>query len=374
MVGPITFLTLAKAVDGAAAPITRIDDVLPAYFELLDHLADAGVEWVRSMSRRWSPTRSTASPSWPRPSTGRLSAVTCRLCCWWPPYFGDPGSALGALARTGVEGIAVDLVEGDAAAVAAVPELANKLVVAGVVDGRNIWRTDLDHALGTLATPGPPVRWPCPPARRCTCRTASNPRPASTTICAGWLAFADEKYTEVSVLAKALRDGRESRVAAFDASRAALATRVTDPRLHNEEVRSRLAAITDADVTRGEASTRLDRQQAKLGLPALPTTTIGSYPQTSAIRIARAALRKGEDDEAAYVEKMRAEIADVIALQEKIGLIVLVHGEPERNDMVQYFAEQLDGFVATANGWVQSYAPAACGRRSCTAMSFGRKP
>ena len=108
-------------------------------------------------------------------------------------------------------------------------------------------------------------------------------------------------------------------------------------------------------MTRGEASARLDRQQEKLGLPALPTTTIGSYPQTSAIRVARAALRKGDIDEAGYVEKMRAEIADVIALQEKIGLDVLVHGEPERNDMVQYFAEQLDGFFATVNGWVQSY-------------------
>ncbi|MFZ2241686.1 MAG: 5-methyltetrahydropteroyltriglutamate--homocysteine S-methyltransferase, partial [Gordonia amarae] len=120
-------------------------------------------------------------------------------------------------------------------------------------------------------------------------------------------------------------------------------------------VRGRLAALTDADVTRGAASDRLDRQQEKLGLPILPTTTIGSYPQTSAIRVARAALRKGEIDEAAYVAKMRAEIADVIALQETAGLDVLVHGEPERNDMVQYFAEQLDGFVATANGWVQSY-------------------
>ena len=108
-------------------------------------------------------------------------------------------------------------------------------------------------------------------------------------------------------------------------------------------------------MTRGEASARLDSQQEKLGLPTLPTTTIGSYPQTSAIRVARAALRKGDIDETGYVEKMRAEIADVIALQEKIGLDVLVHGEPERNDMVQYFAEQLDGFFATVNGWVQSY-------------------
>ncbi|GAB06101.1 5-methyltetrahydropteroyltriglutamate--homocysteine S-methyltransferase [Gordonia amarae] len=357
VVGPITFLTLAKAVDGAAAPITRIDDVLPAYFELLDHLVDAGVEWVQFDEPSLVTDAINGLPELAEAVYGRLSAVTRRPALLVATYFGDPGSALGALARTGVEGIAVDLVEGDVAAVAAVPELANKLVVAGVVDGRNIWRTDLDHALGTLATL---LGSAGSLAVSTSCSTlhvpySLEPETGLDDNLRGWLAFADEKYTEVSVLAKALRDGRESRAAAFDASRAALATRVTDPRLHNEEVRSRLAAITDADVTRGEASTRLDRQQAKLGLPALPTTTIGSYPQTSAIRIARAALRKGEIDEAAYVEKMRAEIADVIALQEKIGLDVLVHGEPERNDMVQYFAEQLDGFVATANGWVQSY-------------------
>ncbi len=240
---------------------------------------------------------------------------------------------------------------------AAVPELANKLVVAGLVDGRNIWRTDLDHALGTLGTL---LGSTGSLAVSTSCSTlhvpySLEPETALDDNLRGWLAFADEKYTEVSALAHALRDGRESQAAAFDASRAALATRATDPRLHNDEVRARLAAVTDADVTRGEASARLDSQQEKLGLPTLPTTTIGSYPQTSAIRVARAALRKGDIDETGYVEKMRAEIADVIALQEKIGLDVLVHGEPERNDMVQYFAEQLDGFFATVNGWVQSY-------------------
>ena len=116
-----------------------------------------------------------------------------------------------------------------------------------------------------------------------------------------------------------------------------------------------MAAVSSEDITRGDATTRLAQQYEQLNLPPLPTTTIGSYPQTSAIRVARAALRNGEIDEAEYRRRMQAEIADVVALQEKIGLDVLVHGEPERNDMVQYFAEQLDGFFATQNGWVQSY-------------------
>ena len=357
IVGPITFLTLAKAVDGAPAPITRIDDILPAYFELLDRLVDAGVDWVQFDEPSLVTDAINGLPELAEAVYGRLSAVTRRPALLVATYFGDPGAALGALARTDVEGIAIDLVEGDVAAVAAVPELANKLVVAGLVDGRNIWRTDLDHALGTLGTL---LGSTGSLAVSTSCSTlhvpySLEPETALDDNLRGWLAFADEKYTEVSALAHALRDGRESQAAAFDASRAALATRATDPRLHNDEVRARLAAVTDADVTRGEASARLDSQQEKLGLPTLPTTTIGSYPQTSAIRVARAALRKGDIDETGYVEKMRAEIADVIALQEKIGLDVLVHGEPERNDMVQYFAEQLDGFFATVNGWVQSY-------------------
>ena len=171
----------------------------------------------------------------------------------------------------------------------------------------------------------------------------------------GWLAFAAEKFTEVSVLATALNGSRDAVADAFTASAAALATRSTDPRVHVAAVRERLAAVTDDQLTRGDSGARFAAQQERLGLPLLPTTTIGSYPQTSAIRNARAALRSGQIDDAEYTRRMKSEIDDVIALQEDLGLDVLVHGEPERNDMVQYFAEQLDGFFATQNGWVQSY-------------------
>ena len=141
----------------------------------------------------------------------------------------------------------------------------------------------------------------------------------------------------------------------FALARAAASTRKDDRRLNDASVRGRLAAVLNSATGRAPAAERRAAQDELLSLPPLPTTTIGSYPQTSKIRIARAALRKGEIDEAEYVNRMRAEIAEVVALQEKLDLDVLVHGEPERNDMVQYFAEQLDGFFATANGWVQSY-------------------
>lgn len=286
-----------------------------------------------------------------------LSGAAKRPAILVATYFGDASPALPALARTDIDGVAVDLVYGPVEAVAGVPELADKLVVAGIVDGRNIWRTDLDAALGTL---GSLLGSTGNIAVSTSCSTLHVPyslAPESELDdnLRGWLAFAAEKYDEVAVLSRALRNGRDSEQAAFEASATALATRDTDPRLRNSLVRDRLAAITDGDVTRGAASERRAAQQERLDLPPLPTTTIGSYPQTSAIRVARAELRRGEIDEATYVATMRAEIADVVALQEKIGLDVLVHGEPERNDMVQYFAEQLDGFFATANGWVQSY-------------------
>ena len=134
-----------------------------------------------------------------------------------------------------------------------------------------------------------------------------------------------------------------------------MASRKSDPRLHNDRVRARIASIVGSGTHRGDAAERRAKQDERLHLPPLPTTTIGSYPQTSAIRKARAAFRAGEIDEAEYVSRMKREIADVIKLQEEFGLDVLVHGEPERNDMVQYFAEQLEGFFATQNGWVQSY-------------------
>ncbi|AGL26618.1 5-methyltetrahydropteroyltriglutamate--homocysteine S-methyltransferase [Mycobacterium tuberculosis CAS/NITR204] len=170
-----------------------------------------------------------------------------------------------------------------------------------------------------------------------------------------WLAFGAEKVREVVVLARALRDGHDAVADEIASSRAAIASRKRDPRLHNGQIRARIEAIVASGAHRGNAAQRRASQDARLHLPPLPTTTIGSYPQTSAIRVARAALRAGEIDEAEYVRRMRQEITEVIALQERLRIDVLVHGEPERNDMVQYFAEQLAGFFATQNGWVQSY-------------------
>ncbi|MGC4934553.1 5-methyltetrahydropteroyltriglutamate--homocysteine S-methyltransferase [Gordonia sp. DT30] len=360
VIGPITFLALSKSVadtDSPSVPLDHLDELLPCYLELLATLADAGVRWVQidepALVTDLAPDLAELAGS----VYSTLAQASSRPAILVATYFGDAGGALRELATTGIEGVAVDLVAGGIESVVGVPELARMHVVAGVVDGRNIWRTDLDKALATLGTLLGSVG---SLAVSTSCSTLHIPysldgETGLDATLRGWLAFADDKFREVVVLAKALHTGREAQKDAFDACAAALATRADDPRLSNPSVRSRLAAITDADATRGDAAIRRDAQAQRLGLPALPTTTIGSYPQTSAIRLARAALRAGDIDQDTYVQRMHEEIRDVVALQEQIGLDVLVHGEPERNDMVQYFAEQLDGFAATANGWVQSY-------------------
>ncbi|WP_067651896.1 5-methyltetrahydropteroyltriglutamate--homocysteine S-methyltransferase [Nocardia harenae] len=353
VVGPITFLKLAKSVDGSDL-LNRLPDLLPLYEQLLGLLAEAGAEWVQLDEPSLVTDLTEAELAAVRSTYQRLAAIEARPAILVAAYFGRLGVALPALAETGIDGIAVDLVAGGDADLAAAKSITDKLIVAGVVDGHNIWRVDPDHALPRLTElrdAGVTVAV----SSSCSLLHVPYSLVPETDLderLRGWLAFGDEKIAEIRVLATALTEGETDALAS---ARAAVADRKADPRLRVEAVRERLATL-DADATRrAPADERRILQQERLNLPLLPTTTIGSYPQTSRIRVARAELRRGEIDQAEYDTRMRAEIAEVIAVQEEIGLDVLVHGEPERNDMVQYFAEQLDGFAATVNGWVQSY-------------------
>jgi 5-methyltetrahydropteroyltriglutamate--homocysteine methyltransferase len=359
VIGPITFLLLSKAVNGGA-PIERLQELVPIYSELLSLLADNGAQWVQFDEPALVTDISPDAPALAEAVYNKLGSVSNRPAVYVATYFGDPGASLAGLARTPIEAIGVDLVAGADTAVASIfraPELAGKTLVAGIVDGRNIWRTDLESALGKLATLLGSVANIAVSASCSTMHVPYSLEPETDLDDAlrSWLAFGQEKVAEVVTLARALHDGRDAVADEIAASNAAVASRKSDPRLHNGQVRARIDSITASGAHRGDAAERRASQEARLHLPALPTTTIGSYPQTSAIRKARAAFRAGEIDEAEYVSKMKKEIADVIKLQEQLGLDVLVHGEPERNDMVQYFAEQLEGFFATQNGWVQSY-------------------
>lgn len=357
VIGPVTFLLLSKGVKGSGAPVDRLEELVPIYAELLSLLADNGAQWVQLDEPALVTDISPDAPALAEAVYNKLGSATNRPAIFVATYFGDPGAALAGLARTPIEAIGVDLVYGAGTAVAAVPELASKTLVAGVVDGRNIWRTDLEaalNALNALANSAANV------AVSTSCSTlhvpySLQPETDLDDALRSWLAFGQEKVAEVVTLARGLKEGRDAVADEIAASNAAVASRKSDPRLHNDRLRARIDSIVATGTHRGDAAHRRAAQEERLHLPPLPTTTIGSYPQTSAIRKARAALRAGEIDEAEYDKRMRREIADVVALQENLGLDVLVHGEPERNDMVQYFAEQLDGFFATQNGWVQSY-------------------
>jgi len=357
LVGPITFLALSKAVDGAGSPIGRLDELVALYGDLLARLAEAGAEWVQLDEPILVTDQLDHAAELAERVYTTLASAARRPAIFVATYFGALDGALPALSHTPVEAIGVDLVAGGVQAVAAVPELAHKLLVAGVVDGRNIWRTHLETALGTLASLLGSVG---SLAVSTSCSTlhvpySLDPEDGLDDALRSWLAFGAEKVFEVATLAVGLRDGREAIAAEIEASNSAALSRARDPRLHVGQIRARLDSVLAAGVHRGPAAQRREAQQARLHLPALPTTTIGSFPQTPAIRKARAALRASEIDQVEYERRMKSDIIDVIALQEELGLDVLVHGEPERNDMVQYFAEQLDGFFATQNGWVQSY-------------------
>ncbi|MBO3661900.1 5-methyltetrahydropteroyltriglutamate--homocysteine S-methyltransferase [Microbacterium stercoris] len=368
LVGPVTLLALAKPAADAPEgfqPLSLLDRLLPVYAELLSALREAGAEWVQldepalvSESLDATPAELAAAAAQAYAVLGALEARARLLVT--TPYGSPSEAAWAALTAAPVEALAIDLVRGSLPAAA--PGLADKTLVAGVVDGRNVWRGDLAAAFDTLeaaaslgaaaVTVGTSTSLQHLP-HTVADETALDPRLVS------WLAFADERVAQVTTLARGLGEGRAAIAAELDAATAALADRAAADGVRVEAVRARTAALTPADIERLPAHERAVIQQDRLALPILPTTTIGSFPQTAELRIARAQHARGEATTEAYEEVLRLEIARVIGLQEEIGLDVLVHGEPERNDMVQYFAEHLDGFAVTRNGWVQSYGSRA---------------
>ena len=366
LVGPVTFLLLAKAADDAPEgfrPLDRLGDLVPVYETLLAQLAEAGAEWVQLDEPALVSESIDESRDRVLEAVGvaydALGAAEARPAIFVAAPYGSLGDALPAIAAVPVEALGLDLVRGTVPAQldpATEESLASKTLVAGVIDGHNIWRGDLEHAFeraealrslsGNVAVSTSTSLLHVP--HDVEDETLLDPRLVS------WLAFADQKVEQVAVLARGIAEGRDAIATELDAASAALADRAAAPGVRVPAVRNRLAALDDADFSRVDYDTRVAAQEG-LDLPALPTTTIGSFPQTAEIRRARARLLKGELTDAEYRALMRDEIERVIRLQEELGLDVLVHGEPERNDMVQYFAELLDGFAVTQHGWVQSY-------------------
>ncbi len=368
VVGPVTLLALAKATDEAPdgfSPLSRLEDLLPVYVELLAALRAAGAEWVQ-LDEHALVSESLDTPAAELAAAAErayavLGSAADRPAILVAAGYGplsDP--AWAALAAAPVEALAIDLHRG--AVPAAAPGLAAKTIVGGVIDGRNVWRGDLAGAADRLEALSDLGAAAIAAGTSTSLQHVPHDVADETALdsrLVSWLAFADQKVAQVVTLARGLEQGRAAIASELEAATAALADRASAPGVRDGAVRARVAGLADADRRRVADADRAAAQDAAFDLPALPTTTIGSFPQTGDIRRTRARHVRGEITAAEYDAFLRDEVARVIALQEDLGLDVLVHGEPERNDMVQYFAENLDGFAVTQHGWVQSYGSRA---------------
>ena len=359
VIGPLTYLWLGKAKGGDFDKLDLLDRLLPLYGQIFQRLADLGVEWVQidepilvlDLPQEWKNAFERAYNLIQRDPLKKLVAT----------YFGGLEENLGLAANLPVDGLHIDLVRAPEQYPTILDRLpAYKVLSLGVVNGRNVWRCDLEKALATLQHAHEKLGdrlWVAP-----SCSLLHSPVDLGRedTLDAelkSWLAFAVQKCSEVAVLAQAVNQPEAPNVlAALAESHAVQASRAASPRIHKPAVQARVAAITAKDSQRQSLfAQRIEKQRAGLNLPLFPTTTIGSFPQTASIRVARQSYKAGKLSEAEYVEAMHSEIRHAVEVQENLGLDVLVHGEAERNDMVEYFAEQLDGYVFTRFGWVQSY-------------------
>ena len=356
LLGPVSFLYLAKAK--GVDKLSLLDNLAEQYAHLLKELHLRKIEWVQidepvlalDLDETWLAAFDRAY-AWFRTTRPKLLLTT---------YFANVSRYQSNITRLPIDGVHIDLVRAPEQLGPWVNALPGHWVLsAGIVDGRNIWRTDLDRAL-TLLEPwknrlGDRL-WVAPSCSLLHVPVSLQYEEKLDAEIKSWLAFADEKLIELATLAKALSQGVDSVADALARSRAAITARKASTRVHSAVVKGRIAALIKEDEQRASAfAERQVIQRAALNLPLLPTTTIGSFPQTAEIRASRAAFKRGEIDAVQYETDMQQQIAYAISEQEKLDIDVLVHGEAERNDMVEFFGEQLAGYAFTQNGWVQSY-------------------
>ena len=366
LLGPSTFLLRSAVTTPGLSGLAMLDRLVEAYAELLAALDAAGASWVRFDEPALVEDRSPAELDAFRTAYLRLAGVASRPRIAVSTYFGHVGGAMAVLADLPVEGIGLDFCRGpeNLGLLEAAGGIGERVLFAGVVDGRNVWVNDLDASLEVLERVRPyasevvastscsllhvPVSLGAEPA-------SLGAEPAIDVEVRPWLAFAEEKVKELGILAEGAEHGRERIAGELEANRALRAARQASALVHDDAVRQATAGAPADPRRLGSPAERAAAQRARLALPALPTTTIGSFPQTSELRALRASWRAGKTSEEEYRRALRAEIDRVVALQEELGLDVLVHGEPERDDMVRYFAAALRGFVLPEAGWVQSY-------------------
>lgn len=357
IIGPITYLAIAKAKDDSNR-LNLLERLLPVYVELLGTLAKEGVEWVQidepilvtELDADWQAAFNTAYDAL-KDSGPKLLVAT---------YFGQLQDNAALVANLPVAGLHVDAINDREGVASLVQSLgADKVLSIGVINGRNIWKTDLTAVLDWVEPIAEKLGerlWIAPSCSLLHVPVDLDSEEKLDSDVKSWLAFALQKLEELHVLGKALREGRDAVKVELAENLATLTARRNSPRVNNPAVKAAVAAIThDLGKRQRPYAERAAKQKAQLQLPLYPTTTIGSFPQTADIRRARSEYKAGRLDEAGYLAAMRAEIARCVEEQEKLGLDVFVHGEAERNDMVEYFGEQLDGYVFSQFGWVQSY-------------------
>jgi len=358
LVGPLTLLWLGKTKGAAFERLALLPQLLAVYHELLGVLAAAGVDWVQIDEPILTLDLPTDWLAAFAPAYQTLADSPVKLLL--ATYFGSVAEHAALINALPIAGLHLDLVRAPEQLDAFLPGWpAGRVLSAGLIDGRNIWRTDLSRQLAraaTLAERFGDALWLAPSCSLLHVPLDAAQETALDTELKSWLAFALQKLNELKLLKRGIEQGREAIANELAGSDFAQTTRRQSPRIHRADVAARLAALpADADRRASPYPVRAAAQRAWLQLPLLPTTTIGSFPQTAEIRAARAAFKKGELAAADYETAMRAEIAEVIRRQEALAIDVPVHGEAERNDMVEYFGEQLAGYLFTQLGWVQSY-------------------
>lgn len=358
LLGPLSFLWLGKAQQPGLDKLALLDELLPVYAQILRRLVQQGVAWLQldepilglDLPGPWALAYERCYHT--------LQATGARILL--ATYFSPLEDHLSMACRLPVAALHVDAVRAPHELRAVLDWLPPQRELSiGIVDGRNIWRTDIDRALATLR-PALERRsgalWIAPSCSLLHVPASLGQDAALDPELRGWLAGAQEKLAELGLLKAALQHGDAAVADELASARAATAARAASPRVKNPAVSARCAALgPHADRRHSPFEVREAVQRARLGLPDFPTTTIGSFPQTPEIRAARAAHKRGTLAAADYDRAMQREIAFAVEQQEALDIDVLVHGEAERNDMVEYFGEQLDGFAFTANGWVQSY-------------------
>ncbi|NYT57513.1 5-methyltetrahydropteroyltriglutamate--homocysteine S-methyltransferase [Alcaligenaceae bacterium] len=361
--GPLSWLWLGKGdafVGGAGdiAKLALLDNLLPVYVQVLQEIKALGVDWVQIDE----PILGLDLPEPWRQAFQRVYEALAEggVRILLATYFEDVKENAQVLKGLPVAGIHVDLVRAPDQLDSVLAVLDDQQVLsAGLIDGRNIWRSDLDEAVALIRSAASRLGdrlWLAPSCSLLHVPVDLESERELDAELRGWLSFARQKLAELNVLAASLADGADAGTQqALQRQRELLQGRRKSGRIHHPGVQQRLKAATDLPRDRAPFAQRIASQQGKLGLPSYPTTTIGSFPQTPEIRLARRDWKQGTLSDTAYEKAMRAEIEHVIRFQERIGLDVLVHGEPERNDMVEYFGELLGGFAFTQNGWVQSY-------------------